>query len=219
MKRIASVLFVFAALSFASAVVAAELTDEMKEQGWKSIFDGKTFDGWKSNEKYDGFKIEDGCIVGFGNKNNLYYMNEEFKNFEVMMDVKISEGGNSGVFVKSQWQDGSWPTSGFEVQINATHGDPIKTGSIWNIVNLPQAAHNDNEWFTLHIICLKNTLQVRVNGTTLYTYVDPREKEGPQGPISEATRRISQKGYLNLQQHDPKSIPMFKNIFVKALAD
>ncbi len=219
MKRLIAMLLVCGFFSMTAFAAAGELTEEMKKNGWVSIFDGKTLDGWKSNEKYDGFKIEDGCIVGFGNKNHLYYMNEEFKNFEVMMDVKISEGGNSGVFVKSQWQDGSWPTSGFEVQINATHPDPIKTGSIWNLVNIPKAAHNDNEWFTLHIVCVKNTLRVSVNGTVLYTFVDPREKEGPQGTISEATRRISQKGYLNLQQHDPKSIPMFKNIFVKKLAD
>jgi len=219
MKRFASLLLIFCFLVGASSVVAAELTDEMKKDGWISIFDGKTLDGWKSNEKYEGFKVENGCIAGFGNRNHLYYIKEEFKNFEVMMDVKINGGGNSGVFFKSQWEEDTWPTTGFEVQVNATHGDPIKTGSIWGLVNIPVAPHNPDEWFTLHIICVKNTVQVRVNGTTLYTYVDPRENEGAQGKITMATRRISQKGYINLQAHDPGSLPMFKNIFVKKLPD
>ena len=219
MKRFTPLLLVLGILATASISAAGELTDEMKKNGWVSIFDGKTLDGWKSNEKYEGFKVEDGCIAGFGDRNHLYYMGEEFKNFEVMMDVKINDGGNSGVFFKSQWQEGNWPTTGFEIQVNATHGDAIKTGSIWGLVNIPKAPHNPGEWFTLHLICVKNTVQVRVNGTTLYTYVDPRENEGPQGEISMATRRISQKGYINLQAHDPGSFPMFKNIFVKKLPD
>ena len=219
MKRFTVLLLILGILGGATIASAGELTEEMKKDGWVSLFDGKTLDGWKSNEQYEGFKVENGCIAGFGPRNHLYYMKEEFKNFEVMLDIKVNEGGNSGVFFKSQWQEGVWPTSGFEIQVNATHRDPIKTGSLYSIVNLPKAAHNPDEWFTMHIICVKNTVQVRVNGTTLYTYVDPREKDGPQGPISEATRRISQKGYLNLQAHDPGSFPMFKNIFVKKLPD
>ena len=219
MKRFTALLLVLALLATASTVAAGELTDDMKKDGWVSIFDGKSLDGWKSNEKYEGFKVENGCIHGFGNRNHLFYMKEEFKNFEVMLDIKINDKGNSGVFFKSQWQEDNWPTTGFEIQVNATHGDPIKTGSIWGLVNIAKAPHNPDEWFTMHIICVKNTVQVRINGTTLFTYVDPREEEGPQGPITPKTRRISQKGYINLQAHDPGSFPMFKNIFIKKLPD
>ena len=219
MKRFTALLLVLGMLGATSFAAAGELTEEMKKDGWVSIFDGKTLDGWKSNEKYEGFKVENGCIAGFGNRNHLFYMKEEFKNFEVMMDIKINDNGNSGVFFKSQWQEDNWPVTGFEIQVNATHKDPIKTGSIWGLVNIAKAPHNPDEWFTLHLICKKNTVEVRVNGTTLYTYVDPREKEGPQGAIMPDTRRISQKGYINLQAHDPGSFPFFKNIFVKKLPD
>ena len=218
MKRITTLLLVLGVLAIGQAFAVAQLTDEMKKEGWVALFDGKTLEGWKSNEKYEGFKVENGCICGFGNRNHLYFM-EEFKNFELMLDIKINDGGNSGVFVKSQWQEGDWPTSGFEVQVNATHGDPIKTGSIWGLVNVPKAPHDVDKWFTMHVICKKNTIEVRIDGKTLYTYVDPREDDGPQGTITTQTRRISQKGYINLQAHDPGSFPMFKNIFVKRLPD
>ena len=220
MKRFTTLLLVLGFLAIVSICTAGELTDEMKKEGWIAIFDGKTFDGWKSNEKYEGFKIEDGCITGFGERNHLYYM-EELKNFELMIDVKINQGGNSGVYVKSQWQEATWPLSGFELQVNSSHNDPVKTPSLYNIITIFRAPHEDEEWFTYHIICNGNTLECRVNGETFYKYIDPMEKGGkPQGEkITDQNKRISQKGYVALQQHDPKSIPFFRNIFVKKLPD
>ncbi|MDR1477680.1 MAG: DUF1080 domain-containing protein [Planctomycetaceae bacterium] len=191
-----------------------------QESGWTKIFNGENFEGWKSNEKYEGFEIKDGAIVGKGGRNHLYYM-QELKNFELKIDVKINKGGNSGVYVKSQWQDANWPTTGFELQVNSSNGDPVKTGSLYNIIKIPKAPHGDDEWFTYHLTLKGNTITARVNDKLLYTYVDPMEKGGtPQGSnITEQNKRISQKGYITLQQHDPKSIPSFKNIYLKKLPD
>ena len=208
---------------------AVELTEEMKKEGWIAIFDGKTLDGWKSNEETEGFDITDACIVGKGGRNHLYYM-EELQNFELKIDCKINKGGNSGVYVKSQWQEKSWPVTGFELQVNSSHSDPVKTGSLYNIIKILKAPHNDDEWFTYHLICKGNTLEVRVNDQTLYIYVDPSKNEELRVPpssvgieyaalkiITEQNKCISQKGYIALQQHDPGSKPEFKNIFIKKL--
>jgi len=219
MKRITTLLLALGILSTVSAVAVAQLTDEMKADGWVSIFDGKSLEGWKSNEPYEGFKVEDGAIVGFGKRNHLYYM-EELQNFELKIDVKTNNKCNSGVYVKAQWQDASWPTTGFELQVNCSHGDPVKTGSLYNIVKIYKAPHNDDEWFTYHLTCHKDTLDVRVNGEILYTYVDPTGARGLQGDrITERNKRIIQKGHIALQQHDPGGSPQFKNIFIKKLPD
>ena len=220
MTRFTTLLLALGILATASTLTAGELTEEMKKEGWVSIFDGKTLDGWKSNEKNDGFKVEDGCIVGFGGRNHLYYM-EELKNFELKLDIKTNKNCNSGVYVKSQWQDAAWPTTGFELQVNCSHSDPVKTGSLYNIIKTFKAPHEDDEWFTYHIICKGNTLECRVNDNVLYTYVDPMERGGvAQGEkITEQNKRISQKGYISLQQHDPGGTPLFKNIFIKKLPD
>jgi hypothetical protein len=208
MKRIALSLF---ALLLTAAFAAAE-------DNWVKIFDGETLEGWKSNETTEGFEVKDGTIVGKGGRNHLYYM-EELQNFELKLDVKISKGGNSGVYVKSQWQDAAWPVTGFELQVNSSHRDPVRTGSLYNIIKIFKAPHGDDEWFNYHIICKGDVLEVRVNGELLYSYVDPMEKGGvSQGEkITEQNKRISQKGYIALQQHDPKSIPTFKNILLKKL--
>ena len=224
MKRIATLLLALGILAAAPAV-QAELTEEMKRDGWISIFDGRTLDGWKSNETYEGFKVENGAIVGFGGRNHLYFM-EELRNFELKIDVNINHDGNSGLYVKSQWQDAAWPTTGFELQISSSHSDPQKTGSLYNIIRIYEAPHQDDEWFTYHVICRGNTLHVRINDKPLYTYVDPggqrRGQQGQQGqapPITEQNKRIAQPGYIALQQHHDGSVVQFRNIFLKKLPD
>jgi len=230
MKRITTLLLALGILIVASTVAVAQLTEEMKRDGWVSIFDGTTLEGWKANEpgSSGGFKVENGVIVGFGNKNHLYFM-EEYRNFELKIDVKINRGGNSGVYVKSQWQDNEWPTTGYELQVNSSQSDPQKTGTIYNLVRILEAPHGDDEWFTYHVICNGNTIDVRVNGKTLYIYTDPARTPGARGgqgggqaqqnppAITEQNKRISQSGYIALQQHDPGSTPQFKNIYVKKL--
>ena len=210
-------------LSFTAFAAAQDktLTDAEKAAGWVSIFDGKTLEGWKSNEKTEGFEVKDGCIVGKGDRNHLFYM-EELQDFELKIDCKINKGGNSGLYVKSQWVEGNWPVEGFELQINSSHSDPVKTGSLYNIVKLFKAPHEDDQWFTYYVTVRGNTLTVRVNDTVLYDYVDPVDRgfaaeKVTAEKISEATKLIRQKGYIALQQHDPGTTPQFKNIFLRKI--
>jgi len=218
MKRIITLLLALGILATAQPAAVAQLTDEMKADGWVSIFNGTTLEGWKSNETYEGFKVENGTIVGFGGRNHLYYMGEAYKNFELKIDVKINNDGNSGVYVKSQWQDAAWPTTGFELQVNSSHRDHLRTGTLYGIVQILEAPHKDDEWFTYHIICRGNELVVHVNEKHLYTYVDQRTGP-PATPITDGNKRIAQTGHIALQQHHQGSVVEFKNIFVKKLPD
>ena len=217
MKHFTTLLLTLGILLTVQSFAGAELTDAMKQEGWTAIFDGKTLEGWKSNEPVEGFKVEDGVIVGFGGRNHLYYM-ETLKNFELKIDVNINNDGNSGLYVKAQWQEGVWPTSGYELQINSSHRDPQKTGSLYNIVKIHEAPHKDDEWFTYHVICRNNEMAVYINGKHLYTYVDQRQGE-PVIPITEHNKRVAQSGHIALQQHHDGSVVKFRNIYVKKLAD
>lgn len=232
MKKLFLALAVLLSLTVSVNAQDKKLTEKEIEEGWVSIFDGKTLDGWKSNEPEEGFYIKDGCITGKGDRNHLFFM-EELENFELKIDCKINKGGNSGLYVKSQWVEKAWPVEGFELQINSSHSDPVKTGSLYNIVKLFKAPHGDDEWFTYFVTVRGNTLTVRVNDEVIYVYEDPvaratdaRRGRGGNAPqagegqaprITEATKRIRQKGYIALQQHDPGTVPQFKNIFLRKL--
>ena len=80
--------------------------DEAKD-GWMSLFDGKTLDGWKFSEDPGTFSVKDGLIVVHGKRSHLYYVgadsNASWTNFEFKADVKAEPGSNSGIYFHTQF--------------------------------------------------------------------------------------------------------------------
>ena len=180
---------------------------------WVSLFDGETLDGWRASENPDSFWVEDGKIIVDGPRAHLFYEGEvggaDFTDFEMRMDVKTFPEANSGVFFHTRYQDSGWPAHGHEVQINATHSDRIKTGSIYAVDNiLDDAPHVDREWFHLHFIVMGNRVLVKVDGELVNDYTEPEGTEGP--------RHLSS-GTVALQAHDPNSVIHFRNIELREL--
>jgi len=184
--------------------------------GWTPLFDGESLDGWKASEREGTFSVEDGKIVVHGKRSHLYYVgpvqNANFKNFELKADVYTLPGSNSGIYFHTEFQEGGWPAKGYEVQVNNSHSDWRRTGSLYNVVNLREVPSQDNEWFTQHIMVRDNHIVVKIDGETVIDYTEPENVnyEGMPG------RKISS-GTFCLQGHDPKSIVHFKNIRVKPL--
>ena len=132
--------------SIAVAMFAAE------DGSWQRIFDGKTLKGWQASEKPENWTIEDGAIVGRGSRSHLFYVAEEYKDFEFKVDVLTQPKTNSGIFFHSKFQKGGWPKHGYESQVNVSHRDPVKTGSLWGVVKLLETPVKDGTWWTQHII-------------------------------------------------------------------
>lgn len=188
------------------------------QDGWVSLFDGKSLDGWKVGENASTFSVQDGVIVVFGPRAHLYYMgpvqDHVFTNFEWKADVMTMPGANSGMYFHTEYQEGGWPRKGYEVQVNNSHTDPIRTGSLYNIVNVMHTAPaKDNEWFTQHIVVRGKQVTIMVNGKTTAEYTEP---EAVTRPADMAGRLLS-KGTFALQGHDPKSRVHYKNLMVKPL--
>jgi 3-keto-disaccharide hydrolase len=190
------------------------------EEGWISLFDGKSFDGWKCTEENpDSFKIEDGAIVANGPRAHLFYdgpvKNHDFKNFEFKADVMTTPGSNSGLYIHSTWQKDDWPNAGYEVQVNNTQGDPQKTGGLYDVAKVLEAPAKDNVWFELHIIVQGKTITTKIDGKTAAVY-DEKDKE----KLDKRSRGSDlSSGTFAIQAHDPNSKVSFKNIRVKPLAD
>ena len=92
---------------FCFIVSSAVLQAQAPDKGWKNLFDGKTFNGWKKLAGSAEYKIEDGAIVGItvaGSPNTFLVSEEEYGDFIVEMDVKLEDSTiNSGVQFKSQF--------------------------------------------------------------------------------------------------------------------
>jgi hypothetical protein len=178
------------------------------ESDWKSIFDGKTLDGWKPNESPESWSVQDGVLVGHGPRSHLYYTTEEVKDFELKADAMINHGGNSGIYFHIKQHGPDWFYDGHEVQINNTHVDPVRTGSLWRVVQFYDSPVKDDQWFNVHIRVQGKTARVWINDKLIVEYLEP---DGITGE-----RKISQ-GHIALQQHDPNSKVCFRNIMLKKL--
>ena len=192
---------------------------EDQNNKWVSIFDGKSLDGWKVGNNANTFSIENGTIRVNGETAHLFYDGEvqqhNFKNFELKLDVMTTPGSNSGVYFHTQYQESGWPKKGYEVQVNNSHTDWRRTGSLWGIQDIKETYVNDNEWFTMHIKVKGKRVTVAINDKQVLDYTEPNNVQREEG----MKERLISSGTFALQGHDPKSKVYYKNIWVKAPGD
>ena len=194
--------------------------------GWKSLFDGQSLQGWTASENAETFQIEDGVIVVNGPRSHLFYTGEvegaDFQNFELALEVKTTPGSNSGIYIHTKFQQEGWPEEGYECQVLNSNrpgeqgiGERKMTGSLYAIRNVWKAPARDNEWFDYYILVQGKSIQVKINGELVADYTEP---EQPFRPAS-MKKRLLGSGTFALQGHDPGSTVYYRNIRVKPLPD
>lgn len=205
------------AIVFIFLVSFAGPSKKYKDEKWISLFDGKTLSGWKVGANAETFKVENGTIIANGNVSHLFYdgpaMNHNFKNFEFKAKVMTEPGSNSGIYFHTEYQDSSWPKKGYEVQVNNSHTDWRRTGSLYAVEDVKEVFVKDNEWFTESIMVQGKRVIIKINDKTVVDYTEP---ENVQRPADMAGRIISN-GTFALQGHDPKSKVYYKDIMVRPL--
>src|SRR6478752_2915050 len=177
-----------------------------QEAGWINLFDGQSLNGWKASEHASTFSVGDSGIVVFGDRAHLFYEgsvnNHNFKNFEFKVKVLTKPGSNSGLFIHTAYQETGWPSKGYEIQVNNSHTDWRRTGSVYALQDVKEAPAKDDVWFTQHIIVNGDRVIVKVNDKVINDYTE-------KDPAKIRT------GTVALQGHDPKSKVFYKDIMVK----
>lgn len=183
-----------------------------QEKKWVSLFNGKTLDGWEKIGGDDShWKVEDGAITGTGNPSMLVCTEGPYKNFRYRAEVKINDGGNSGLYFRTTRRPGF--LDGYEAQIDSTHTDPIRTGSLYGFCHVYSQLSKPDTWFSYEIEVREDVwrgremtrIKITVNDQELYEYMD-FEKTYPAG-------------HFAFQQHDPGSVVQIRNVKVMKLAD
>ena len=160
------------------------------------------------------WQVEDGVIAGGGPMTHLFTDRDDFADVHIRCEFKISDKGNSGLFFRSGFRPGV--PKGYEAQINATHSDRVKTGSIYPNAEfgldkypreqtciMDKAAHNPDEWVVYEVIAKGPQLTTIVNGKKQVEWTDPENR--------------FKKGHIALQAHDPGSKMWFRKVEVKEL--
>ena len=184
---------------------------------WISLFDGKTLNDWKVGDNAATFKVDSGMIIANGDVAHLFYdgkvNDHNFTNFHFKAEVKTTPGSNYGIYFHTAFQQGGWPSKGYEVQVNNSHTDWRRTGSLYAIEDVKDVLVKDNEWYTEEVIVQGRKVTIKVNGKTVVDYTEPdnvKRSGGMEG-------RVLSSGTFALQGHDPNSKVYYKNIQVKIL--
>jgi Domain of Unknown Function (DUF1080) len=182
-----------------------------QDEKWVSLFNGKDLTGWKTHpDDKAKWEVKDGAIVGTGTSGHLFSERGDYENFRYRVEAKINDKGNSGQYFRAKFAKAFPP--GYEAQINATHGDPVRSGSLYpdgrdgytkeekkQTLVFEQLIKPD-EWFTQEVIAVGNHIIIKVDGKTTVDFVDEKNRHS--------------KGHFAIQQHDPGSVVTVKRVEV-----
>lgn len=207
-------------LVLAAAIVAAPAhSDEVKPpEGFTALFNGKDLTGWKATGKMDVWGVDNGVIYVEKGGGGWLLTEQEYGDFELRLEYKMSAKANSGVALRTP-REGDPAYVGMEIQLIDDEGWPGKladyqhTGSIYDVV--PASKTNNKpvgEWNSLRIVCSGSKVTVEVNGQTVVdaNLEDSKEKKGAKHPgLSRG------KGHVGFQSYNTRV--EFRNVFLKAL--
>lgn len=182
------------------------------ELGYRPLFDGRSLEGWEGagQDAAACWKVEEGLLVCTGEKGPWLRSKERFKDFDLRLDYKLKEGGNSGVYVRvPESGDHHGDGAGVEIQIlddAAKRYRELKpyqyTGSVYGIAPARQhVARPAGKWNSLEIEAVGSHYRVVHNGIEI---VNAKEDE-----FSELKGRLLE-GFLGLQNHSEEV--WFRNI-------
>lgn len=163
-------------LGLALALSTATCAGAAEEDGFIELFNGENLEGWSVKGNEAGFQVKDGIIhskTGAGG-NLMYYTEQEFADFELIVEWRVSPKGNSGVFIRADESElQPWSTS-FEIQISSeepARDDSRCTGSLYAYVAVdPRPHERPEEWRTFHIRAEGGNVQVKVDGVEVIDF-------------------------------------------------
>ena len=200
-------------------LVICSMFPAFAQDGWVSLFNGKNLDGWKVGANASSFSVVDGAIQVAGPRAHLFYdgpvKNHMFKNFEYKATVMTKPGANSGLYIHTTYQEDGWPAKGYEVQVNNSHTDWKRTGSLYDVMDVKETYVKDNEWYTEYIKVEGKHITVKINDVTVVDYEEADVEKRDAG----TRNRFLASGTFAIQAHDPKSVVLYKNIMVKPLTE
>lgn len=187
------------------------------ERGYTSLFNGRDLSGWKAGGPAESWSVENGAIVAHGAVSHLFYdgpfRNHTFTDFDLKLDVVARNRSNGGVYVMTEYQEKGFPARGFEIQVNVSHTDRIRSGSLYHVVDLSHIPAKDDEWYPMEINSSKGTITVTVKGNRVLSWTQPPDWNGAY----DAPGRKIGPGTIAFQAHDPGSTTAYANIRIRPL--
>lgn len=201
-----------------------EKEPDVRDEGFKTIFDGRTLDGWRrADGKASGkmeFKVDDGAIVGTcvpGETNGFLCTEKTYRDFIFTCDVKFDVPGNSGIQFRSRQREQDGRVYGYQCEID--QGERRYSGGIYDEARRAwlfplwgeayaeaRKAFKHGEWNRFTIKARGRRLQTWVNGVPCADYTDTDPEH------------FTPEGFIALQVHGGKEGQIrWRNLRIKEL--
>jgi hypothetical protein len=205
------------------AVLGIAAAPVQQQDGWVTILDAKSLKDLKVAPESPSARVEesatekrvvagdslrdgkwsfkDGVLHGEGGVSHIFSPRGDYENFSYSAEIRISDKGNSGQYFRTAFGNG-FP-NGYEAQVNSTHTDPVRTGSLYGLSKVTDMLVPPNTWFTQEVTAVGNHIVIKVNGKTTVDFVDEQNRHT--------------KGHFAFQQHNLGSEVWIRNVRVKEL--
>ena len=172
------------------------------------IFDGKTLKGWTQLNGTATYRVEKGVIIGktkVGSPNSFLCSDKLYDNFDLQFDVKVDNGLNSGVQIRSQTKGGpKGRVNGPQIEIESSGKNGAESGYIYGEAAggwmtpkaklIPHKHFKDEQWNSYHVLAQGARIQVWINGTQISDLTDEEKlKSHPKGFIGLQVHGIGKK--------------------------
>ncbi|MBI1317951.1 MAG: DUF1080 domain-containing protein [Candidatus Hydrogenedens sp.] len=182
-----------AALPACAAENPVELVPDA--EGYLHLFNGENLDGWRVRGSKEDFKIKDGIVRsehGWGGQLMLFTA-REFSDFTLVVEWRVSPGGNSGVFIRAPWEGWPWETA-YEIQISneqPPRDDMHCTGSLYGYTAVdPRPDETPEQWRTYEVTAKGGHISVKVDGVQAVDFEQDSQEDTLHKPL---------KGYIGVQ--------------------
>jgi 3-keto-disaccharide hydrolase len=187
-------------------------------EGWIDLFDKDNAPAWKEPSGKEFFTMKDGVMHIAGSKPTKYasYMTEQFDDFQLHVEFKLTEKCNSGVLMRAKPEDP--PYTGFEIQIYDDHGGLPSFNSGGSMYDIAAPMYTmtrpTGEWNSYDITAKGKHVVVFMNGWKILD-VDFSKMTMPIGKFKVPYAQMPSKGHIVLQDHGHEL--WFRNAMIKKL--
>jgi hypothetical protein len=150
--------------------LAQDVTEAEKKEGFRPLFDGKSFAGWKTTDRTPtSWKIDNGMLVLTGGRSHLY-TTDSFEDFVLRLEWRPAKKGyNSGLFIRGSNQiQMQQQNCGMLMSSKKTRG-------------VPDLHKPPGEWNTWEVACVGSKVTLTVNGQLAWEADDFKAKSGTIG--------------------------------------
>jgi dienelactone hydrolase len=191
------------------------------QKGWSSLFDGRSLTGWVQKNGTATYEVQDGVILGTtseGSPNSFLCTTRDYRDFELLFEVKVDDSLNSGVQIRSRslgtFNDGRVHGPQVEIATNGdagwVYGEALGTGwlSADRSDENARAAFKKGEWNKYRVRAVGNHIRTWING------IPVADLQGDENSFKE--------GFIGLQVHGiqkgtgPYEV-RWRNIYLKSL--